>query len=96
MDLTRNVLKGGLHEIFCVFFLHQHIVHVMCLMCVTFIFENENNLLVKKASIKTGVYGFFRFAVSHTCDVTSGSVPWMWPRVFQGYKGLKMFVLCHE
>jgi len=41
-------LKGGLHEIFCVFFLHQLIVHVMCLMFVTFVFENKNNLLVKK------------------------------------------------
>jgi len=23
-----------------------------------------------------GAFGFFRFAVSHTCDITSGSVSW--------------------
>ena len=48
------------------FFLHQHIVYVMCLLFVRFVFENKNNLLVKKRVEKQDskpVYGFFRFAV---------------------------------
>ena len=61
-----STLKGGLHEIFDVIFLHQYIVYVMCLMFVRFVFENKNNLLVKKRVEKQDskpIYGFFRFAV---------------------------------
>ena len=43
-----------------------YIVYVMCLMFVIFVFENKNNLLVKKRVEKQDskpVYGFLRFAV---------------------------------
>ena len=58
-------LKGRLHETFCAIYFTS-----LCSVCnvvfVKLVFENKNNLLVKKRSEKQDskpVYGFFRFVV---------------------------------
>jgi len=57
-------------------FLHHRVVYIMFNVC-NIIFENKNNLLVKKQTEKQDskpAYGFFRFTVINTSDVTSGTV----------------------
>ena len=66
-------------------FFYINVVYVMCLVFVRFIFENKNNLVVKKQAGKQDsklIYGFFSisfmdsspFCGPVTHDVTSVSV----------------------